>query len=165
MRALHISRKTIYKYFLSKEEILFAILEETMSGIRAEQARIALDDTLTTREKLRRALTIKTRYENDFRLDRVYETEHDSPQVYRRFLESYEKEWSLVETLLRRGIEEGVYRPVSVGLVRTLLQNGLQMLCRGNFLERNQLSYTDAERQMVDIVLSGIETGKEARKS
>lgn len=154
---LHISRKTIYKYFLSKDDILYSMLEETMAGIRAQQRRLALDETLPTREKLRRALTIDTKYEHEIKLEKFYEFEQYMPQVYRRFLESYEEEWSLVDRLLAQGMDEGVYRRMNVPLVRTLLQNGMQMLYRGNFLERSGISYTAAERQMVDIVLSGIE--------
>jgi AcrR family transcriptional regulator len=68
---LHISRKTIYKYFLSKDDILYSMLEETMAGIRAQQRRLALDETLPTREKLRRALTIDTKYEHEIKSRKI----------------------------------------------------------------------------------------------
>lgn len=63
----------------------------------------------------------------------------------------------MTEKLLIQGMEEGIYRKQNVELIKNLLQNGMQMLCKGDFLERNQITYQEGLHQVVQIILTGIQ--------
>ena len=107
-------------------------------------------------EKLFRCLTLRLPHEDEIDLRKIYEVEQYYPEVYAYFMGVYERGWELTEELLRRGMDEGVFRRENVELVRSLLESGLKMLYQGDFLQRTGLAYHDALVQTVDIILRGI---------
>jgi AcrR family transcriptional regulator len=153
---LKISRKTFYKYYLSKEDVLKEIIDVMHGAVYPQQCDIFEDSTLSTEEKLYRCLTLRLPHEDEIDLNRIYEIEQYYPEVYAYFMGVYEQGWELTETLLRRGMEEGVFRTQSVELVRSLLESGLKMLYQGDFLQRSGLVYHKALEETVSIILRGI---------
>ncbi len=153
---LRISRKTVYKYFLSKNDILKAIIDDSHEGIHERQQEIFRDSSLTVREKLFASLTIEARHEDKINLGRLYEMEQDAPEVFAYFMNAYEDNWGIVEALLRQGMEEGLLRPMNVELIRRMLAFGMETCYHGDFLVRNDLAYKEALHQVVDIILEGL---------
>ncbi|MFU0828029.1 MAG: TetR family transcriptional regulator [Lachnoclostridium sp.] len=156
VRSLRVSRKTIYKYFMSKEDIFKAIIDEAYDDIHIKQNLIFNDDTLSIKEKLYAVCTIETKYDSKIRLNRIYESEQQLPEVFQYFMKKYEVGWEIVEELLKQGIKEGVFEDVNIALVIQLLINGMKMLCQGDFQERNQITYKQGLEQTVRIILKGI---------
>lgn len=159
-RKLKISKKTIYQYFDSKEKILEEILRESFDDVHQKQTLIFQDDHGDTRDKLERILTSESKYERRIAVERVAEFEQYYPQLHRLLLDKYATEWDYVMQLLERGMAEGIFRPINPALVQRLLQEGMQTLHRGGFLARSGLSYWEAIRQMVSIILDGISVRK-----
>jgi len=156
VRSLNMSKRTFYRYFESKELLLTALIDIVTEEVQETMKKHAADETLSTDEKLFRVLTIETNFEKLISYRHIAELEHYYPEVYQYLLTRYELDWAVVEELLHRGMEEGIYRTQSVDLIKTLLQNGMQMLCYGDFLERNGLTYQEALHQTVTIIMNGI---------
>lgn len=157
MKELNMSKRTFYRYFETKELLLIALIDMLTEEVQQTMRRHAADKTLSTAEKLFRVLTIETNFEKLISYRHIAELEKYYPQVYQYLMSRYEFDWCVVEELLHKGMEEGVYKNQSVDLVKTLLQNGMQMLCRGDFLERNGLTYQEALHRTVEIILRGIQ--------
>lgn len=159
---LKISRKTVYKYFLSKQEIIMSIIDGMSEEIREKQRAIYEDGGLSTKEKLLRALTVETKYERRIHLERVSELEQSFPEVYEFLRRSYEREWQIVTELLLKAKAEGIVREdANIEITKGLLQSGMQMLTSGDFLARSGLSYHEALTQVVYTVIGGIEKSEE----
>lgn len=156
MQRLKVSRKTIYKYFLSKEDIFRAIIDEAYDDIHIKQKIIFNDETLSLKEKMYGVCTIETKYDKKIRLDKIYESEQLLPDIFQYFMGKYEKGWEIVEELLQQGVDDGIFQEVSIGIVINLLQNGMKMICHGNFLSGNNLTYQKALEQIVTIIIKGI---------
>ncbi len=156
VQRLRVSKKTIYKYFLSKEDIFKAIIDEAYDDIHIKQNLIFNDNALLIKEKMYAVCTVETKYDNQMRLKRVYESEQLLPEIYRYFMKKYEVGWGIIEELLKQGIQEGVFEEVNVALVIQLLINGMKMLCQGNFQEENNLTYKQGLEQTVSIIIKGI---------
>ncbi|MGB4658901.1 MAG: TetR/AcrR family transcriptional regulator [Mobilitalea sp.] len=156
VQRMRVSRKTIYKYFLSKEDIFKAIIDEAYDDIHVKQNLIVNDETLSVKVKMFRVCTVETKYDKKMRLDKIYESEQLLPDIYHYFMAKYEKGWEIVEDLLQQGIEENVFEEVSVAMVISMLINGMKTLCHGNFLEENKLTYQEALEQTVSIIIKGI---------
>ena len=156
VKSLDMSKRTFYRYFESKEVLLTALVDLLTDEVQETMSTIAKNDTLSTDEKLYRVLTIETNFEKVVSFRRIPELEKYYPAVYRYLLERYELDWSVSEKLLIQGMKEGVYQERNVDLIKNLLQNGMQMLCKGDFLERNQMTYQEGLHQVVQIVLAGI---------
>lgn len=153
---LHISKKTIYRHFASKEEILEQIMTETFDDVHAKQRVIYDNPEWGTREKLRRILTAESKYERAIDMERLPEVQQVYPRLHAAMLEKYATEWELAMTLFRRGVEEGIFRPVNPHLVQRMLQEGMQTVHRGEFLKMSGMTYWEAIAQMVDIILDGV---------
>ena len=157
MKELNMSKRTFYRYFKTKELLLMALIDALTEEVQETMKLHAANETLSTGEKLFRVLTIETNFEKLISYRHIAELEKYYPQVYQYLMGRYEFDWGVVEELLFQGMEEGIYKKLNVDLVKTLLQNGMQMLCRGDFLERNGLTYQRALHQTVEIILRGIQ--------
>lgn len=151
-----LSRRTIYRYFPGKEEILIALLDETFLDIQEKQRKIFEAAGLSLPEKLWRLLTVKSNTEEFIHPESLYLYEKYSPRVYRCFQESYQREWSRVVEVLRQGMETGVFHHYSIELVISQLQSGMQKLCQGDFLNRNHFLYQQGLRQLAGLTLRGL---------
>ena len=155
-KSLAMSRKTIYRHFSGKDALLRAMLDTVYGEIHTQQHVIYADPSLSIPNRLRAILTVENRGSALIRPDYLRGLQKHFPAVYDYFLQEYATEWQPVEQLLRQGIEAGCYRACNIPLVTALLQNGMQMLCKDDLLERSGLCYQQALCEMVDLVLSGI---------
>ncbi len=156
VKSLNMSKRTFYRYFESKEVLLMALVDLLTKEVQETIGEIYENKYLSTEEKLYRILTIETSFEKVISFQRIPELERYYPSVYRYLLERYELDWSVTEGLLIQGMEDGIYKKQNVELVKNLLLNGMQMLCKDDFLERNQMTYQEGLHQVVEIVLAGI---------
>lgn len=156
MKELNMSKRTFYRYFETKELLLIALIDTLTEEVQETMKLYAANETLSVEEKLYRVLTIETNFEKLISYRHIAELEKYYSQVYQYLMSRYEYDWCVVEELLSQGMETGIYKKQSVDLIKTLLQNGMQMLCRGDFLERNGLTYQEALHQTVEIILRGI---------
>lgn len=156
VKSLDMSKRTFYRYFESKEVLLLALVDLLTEEVQETMCVISQDEKLSTDEKLYRVLTIETNFEKVISFRRIPELEKYYPAVYQYLLERYELDWSVSERLLLKGMEEGIYKRQNVELIKNLLQNGMQMLCKGDFLERNEMTYQEGLHQVVEIILGGI---------
>lgn len=136
---------------------LIALVDLLTNEVQETMSMIYQNPALSTEEKLQQVLTIETKFEKVISFRRIPELEKYYPSVYRYLLQCYELDWSVTEKLLIQGMEEGIYRKQNVELIKNLLQNGMQMLCKGDFLERNQITYQEGLHQVVQIILTGIQ--------
>lgn len=153
---MKVSRKTIYKYFLSKEDIFKAIIDEAYDDIHEKQKEIINKETDSIKDRVYALCTIETKYDKKIRLDKIYESEQLLPDVYCYFMKKYEMGWEMVEELLQQGMKEGVFEHVCLEMVRNLLQSGMKMLCQGDFLSDNKLTYQEGLEQVVTVIIKGI---------
>lgn len=156
VKSLDMSKRTFYRYFVSKEVLLMALVDVLTEEVQETMRVIGADERLSIEEKLTKTLTIETRFEKVISFQQIPILEKYYPAVYQYLLKQYELDWSIVEELLKQGMKEGIYKEQNIDLVKNLLLNGMQMLCRGDFLERNRLTYQEGLGQVVQIILLGI---------
>jgi AcrR family transcriptional regulator len=154
---LHISKKTIYKYFASKEEIYDYILLNASSEISAKQKMIYEDKTLSIKEKISRFLTIETNKEKEIDIAKLNELEVYDPVFYKKLITSYEKNWGQFIVLLNDGIKEKAIKENTNPLfIVSLLTSGMEMLYKNDFLKRSGLTYSEAIKELASTILGGI---------
>jgi AcrR family transcriptional regulator len=156
-KAIHISKKSIYKCFASKQEIYEKIISGTSKEILAGQAKVYHDPKMTTKEKLYAILTIKTTREMQVNMGKMFELESKEPEVYRTLLKAYENQWDYFAKLIEEGKKDGTLKSnTSAPFVIALLSSTYERLYRDDFLLQNKLTYTSAVTMLAEVVLSGI---------
>ena len=156
-KPIHISKKTIYKYFPSKTGIYDYILNEAAQNVIDGQKRVFEDDSLSTKEKLIQILTIRTEWETKIDISKIFQFEASDPEFYSKFLKAYESNWNYFIALVDQGKKEGVVRQdISGDLIVSLLSSAMVSLYRGDTLQRLGIGYADSIDQIAQCVLFGI---------
>ncbi len=117
--AVGLQKASLYHHITSKQDILFAILEQALDLLIADM-RAVVDSDLTPEEKLKLAMQVYMgRLSEDADLAAVLLLEHRSLEhklrqkhIQRR--DRYERLW---RQILEEGIADGSFRPVDVPLV------------------------------------------------
>ncbi len=153
---LHISKKTIYTQFESKEELLLAMLDEGFARIH-EKKRALLSSDLPPREKLREVMiALPDEYSSvDFRqLDHLNEK---YPLAAKRLADYLDNGWENVETLIEQGEKEGWLRKgISVPILKTMFSATLQSFLMDEQLEKQGIGYAQALDAMMDLLMLGM---------
>lgn len=150
--ALHISKKTIYTLYPSKEALLLDMVDDLF--VRIHQEKRSLIATSGPIEARIRSVMIALpeQYQAlDLRL--LGELDEKYPAVARRVREHLETNWEPTIALLEEGVGKGCIRQVSVPVLRQMVTASIEgFLVNGE----NGASYADTLAAMMDIIMNGI---------
>ena len=156
-KELHISKKTIYKYYQNKEDIFHVFIDESFQSVHEQQEEIFYNNNLSIKEKLLQILNTRSKYEDRLSIEKTMELNNYYPRLYELIMNTYRTQWDKVKKLILMGQEQGVFKKeVNVTLVQTLMMESMQMLHRDNLLERASLSYREAIKEASGIIVEGI---------
>ena len=154
---IHISKKTIYRFFRSKDEIYSYILKQAARDVAMGQKAVLEDSSLSPAEKVRRILTVETLWESKIDISKVAELTEEAPGIAKEILEAYDASWDAVRQALNDAKEKGVVRPeVNVDLLLTYLEASMKSLYSSKVLKEQHLSYTQAISALASLVVDGI---------
>ena len=132
---MKMSKKTIYKEYGNKEDLIVLIVNALFEGIERHLTRIIQEDGLDTVEKLIRvSCAYPDTREVDYRM--ALSMKKDFPKAYDRFIHYIEEHWETKEALFLQGIREGSIKPVDFKIYKTILLGTIK-----------QVLETDAEGQ------------------
>ncbi len=166
-KASGVSEATVYEYFNSKEELLFAIPEEITRESFAEFKKI-LPYLKGAEQKIRAiVLGYLTLYQENPRYSSLVLLQLKNNKKFQQ-TRAYELIRGVARLLLdgiREGIEEGVFKKdLDPYLVRSMLLGTIEHLCvRWHLLgvPDNLVAYADP---IIDLVMTGIKTRDESRQ-
>lgn len=162
-RELKISKKTIYKYFKSKEDIFKEFIILSFESIHKEQDKIFSDKNLSIKEKLIKILNMESIYEKKLPMEKTMEIDKYYPTLYDLIMETYETHWDNVILLINQGKKEGIFKnTISTNLIKELFIQVIKINHNPKFVESTHLSYRQSIKQSMEIILDGISNKKEA---
>lgn len=162
-RVLSMSKKTIYTIFDDKESMFLTMVDYIFDKIKESERKILEDDSLGTLEKIRRILGVMPEGYREIDLRQLYALREKYPGIYARVEERLENGWESTVALMVQGMEEGVIRPVSIPLVKMMLEASLEQFFQRDILIQNRMNYVDGLEQVVDILIYGIAAGEPRR--
>ncbi|MBR6382086.1 MAG: TetR/AcrR family transcriptional regulator [Lachnospiraceae bacterium] len=158
---LGMSKKTIYTVFREKEELFLAMVDYLFDSIKRSEEEVLQNEELSTVEKIREILGVLPAGYREVDFRQLYMLADKFPTIYAQVEQRLETGWEKTIELIERGIEEGVVRPVSIPIVKMMLESSLEQFFRRDILIRNKLTYTEALDQVVDIIVNGIKRGSD----
>lgn len=152
---MHIAKKTIYSLFETKEDLLCAMLDTGFAKIHADKKRI-LESSLELPEKLEQVMiAMPDQYSLlDFR--RLNELEGKYPKAYALLISHLENDWEPVNSLIEEGIRQGVLQDISIPLFRSIFTSSIESFLFGDVLEKEKISYGEALKELMRILMNGI---------
>lgn len=163
-KILSMSKKTIYTVFNDKESLFLTMVDYIFDKIKDSERRVLEDESLGTLEKIRRILGVMPEGYREINLRQLYALRDKFPHIYARVEERLENGWESTIALIVRGMEEGVIRPVSIPLVKMMLEASLEQFFQRDILIQHQMNYVDALEQVVDILVYGIAERSECKR-
>lgn len=155
-RNINISKKTIYKVFNDKEEMFLELVDYLFDGIKDAEMEVANDESLSTLEKIRKILGVMPNSYKDIDFRQLYMLRDKYPKIYEKVEERLENGWELTISLIEKGMEEGVIRPIRIPLLKMMLESSLEQFFRRDVLISNKMTYQDGLNEVVDILVDGI---------
>lgn len=137
---LKISKKTLYKYFSSKEEIISFIIDESFSEVLSKQKAI-FNSNLDTETKLRKILTTNFMREDSIDLRKAKDIYKYYPKLAETIESKHKEEWEFIETLLIKGKEEGIFEYWSIQYTLAILKESISLII---YYINDEISYTKA---------------------
>ncbi len=155
-KTLHISKRTIYEHYSSKEELIAHIFEIKLDEILKKHQELLLDPTKSLEEKLVEYFTLQSDTFNTMGTDHVRSILEKMPTVMEKASTNIQRDWQLLFTFLQQEVEKGHIRDVSIENIIYLLQTVSCSIFNDGKFE----SFDDMDRfleQLIQMILKGIE--------
>jgi AcrR family transcriptional regulator len=162
---LGISKKTLYKFYPSKEELLRASLHAMMRSAGWELERISSSDKPFA-EKLVEAMATMGRYISRFRREGLADVQRYAPSIWKE-LDKYREE-QIVSKLIAMIIQarkENIFRPeVNEQVLIRMLVSSVQGVINPQVLTQSSFSAQDAAQSILKVLFQGALTDTARRE-
>jgi AcrR family transcriptional regulator len=154
------SKRTMYQYFSSKDDIIDSIIENLILQIKNKEEEIFHDESLSLLEKITQVLIcVPEEFSTmDFRLLADLKRLHYNQWV--KIDDFLKQEWDLVVKLMEEGIETGVLREIDSQLFIELYLGAINQIYQPSFSLKSNLTISEILKSVIDILLNGISIKK-----
>lgn len=160
-RHLSISKKTIYQYFVDKDEIVTQVTQNHLHHTKAEfdelvtVSKNALDELMRIQWHMKKNM-------QDMNPSLLFDLRKYHPKAWGAWMEH--KNLHIRESVvrnLRQGIEEGLYRSnLNPEVLATLRIESIQLLFDGAIVPNDKYQMAEIQAQMLDHFMYGLLTDK-----
>jgi len=150
-----ISKKTIYKYFNSKDEIIEAFAEYFINNINYEFDKIT-DDNITAKEKMTRFFDLTFQIVTKIPKTVADDANKYYPEIVEKINYIRDKYTRLSIETIKEGIKTGAFKDVDPAFMEGFYMGAASMVFNPEFQAKNNLSYETASKQFIDVLFSGI---------
>jgi AcrR family transcriptional regulator len=159
---LKMSKSTFYKYFASKEDMLFAVIGNFFSEIERKIDEITSDPSLDLIGQIKKMLFVIGGRISQIEVTALQDLKRAIPDAYVQF-ETRRKNVILNKLipLFEEGVRQGVFREdLDQTLVVTILMNAIQTVANPEFLANTPYALKDVFKHISSLVIGGNLTDK-----
>lgn len=152
---IHISKKTIYAAYPSKEALLIDMVDDSFASIHMRK-RALLEGEGDIPQKLRRVIIALPEEYATLDLRQMQVLDEKYPAVAARVRWHLETGWEPTLDLLRQGIRQGAIRDVSLPVLQTMITSSIDAFLHSGTAKQSGLNYTGMLDEMISILLEGL---------
>jgi len=153
---LSISKKTIYKFFASKEEIISACIDDVFSSIDAEILPIMSDHSISIIDKITALPAIVAKHLSFFTSEQVVEIQRAFPHLWNKIVQQREQKIERYEALFRAAQEQGYIVDTDPKMIVQFFLVTIEAFTEESFLSKHNVSYAQSLQMVSKILLEGI---------
>ncbi|MCR5451014.1 MAG: TetR/AcrR family transcriptional regulator [Lachnospiraceae bacterium] len=153
---LSMSKKTIYTVFSDKVSLMDAMVDYIFERVKEDQNKVVSDSSLDITEKMKRILTTMPEIFSGIEFSEMYILKDKHPKLYEKVTKHLKSGWDTTFDILDCGIAEGVFRRIDHPVFEMIYEASLERFLSSDGLFNNNISYTSAQKQLVDILIFGI---------
>ncbi len=162
---LGVSKKTIYKFYTSKDELLQAIVRTMLSRVEREVNKIVTADEVFE-HKVTKLLTLIGKQIRKFGKQFQYDIQRFAPALWKE-IEKFRQEriFSQVKLIFEQAKNEGVFRnDLDVNLFYLIFISAVQGIMNPKILTENTFSAENAFKGIIRILFEGALTDDAKKK-
>jgi AcrR family transcriptional regulator len=148
-KQLKISKKTLYKYFDSKENMLNSIIIESYHEIKIKQKMIH-QANLEPLDKIKRLLQIIPVNHDLFSNENIIKLKSLYPNTYQMLVEFFESDWDDTFNLMINAQKTGLLKDFDLNLFRHIYVAGLL------FPLEEEMTYQKRIEVLIDYIFHGV---------
>ncbi len=155
-KRINISKKTLYQVFENKEDMLLALADYSFADIKKSEKKILENQEMDILEKIKSIMIVlPERYQN-IGLSNLYQLQEKYPHIYKKVASYLETDWDATIYLLEQGIAEGKIKPISIPILKGIVEGTIQHFMASSILVENGISYEQGLEEMIQILIEGI---------
>jgi AcrR family transcriptional regulator len=157
---LRMSKKTIYKFFPSKDDLVKAIAKFFMNRMKSKIVP-ALQSDKNAIEKLGDLINILAKASEKISAARMEELKRHYPSLWNE-IDSFRTEMMFgnITKVIEQGKKEGLFVDYPTNIIMNVLVASVRSIVNPDFIMNNNYSIIEAARYAFRIVISGILTEK-----
>ncbi len=157
---MRISKKTIYKYFPSKDDLVKAITRHFMNRMK-NTILPALNSDKNAIEKLGDLIKILTKTSEKISANRLEELKIHYPSIWNE-IDRFRAEMMFgnISKVIDQGKKEGLFIDLPTNIIMTVLVASVRAIVTPDFIMHNNCSLIEAARFVFRIIIGGILTDK-----
>lgn len=157
---LRMSKKTIYKFFPSKDELIKAIAKFFMNRMKSKIVP-ALQSDKNAIEKLGDLINILAKASDKISAARMEELKRHYPSIWNE-IDNFRTEMMFgnITKVIDQGKTEGLFLDYPTNIIMNVLVASVRSIVNPDFIMNNNYSIIEAARYAFRIVISGILTDK-----
>ncbi|MBA4495199.1 TetR/AcrR family transcriptional regulator [Paenactinomyces guangxiensis] len=159
---LKISKSTFYKYFASKEALLYEVLKHFFRKIEAEFDEILANPSLHLIDQIKQLLFTVSQRVAKIDTPAIHDLKRAMPEAYVQF-DEHRKNLILnkLAPLFQKGVKQGYFREdLDQTLVIAILMNAIQTLANPEFLANTPYTFHDVFKHISTLIIEGNLTAK-----
>jgi AcrR family transcriptional regulator len=155
--SLGISKKTIYQFFADKNELVDAVLAETLSYNKQNCDRNRTASTNAV-EEIFFSMEIAEQIFRNMHPSVLYDMQKYHPQAFARFLKhKNDYLYNVISKNLERGIKEELYRPeIDIEIISRYRVESMMLAFNPEFHISQKHNLAEVEQQLIEHYLFGI---------
>ncbi len=161
-----ISKKTIYKYYPSKDDLVRSVIESTLSEVHICCKNIVDNNDLDFVEKLKQMMTYAALHISKMGRPLIEDLEKNAPHVWKEISEFRSKRiYEDFGKLLHDGVQKGIFRSdIDQQLVLLIYNNVIKNIISPEVLSQIPFTALQVYETIVKIIFEGIMTDKAKTK-
>lgn len=157
---LKMSKKTIYKFFPSKDDLIHSIAQHFMNKMK-NKILPALNTDKNAIEKLEALMQVLAKASEKISTARMEEMKRHFPSLWNE-IDNFRTEMMLgnITRIIDQGKEEGLFLDYPTSLIMTMLVASVRNVVNPDFILNNNCSIIEAARYAFKVIIGGIVTEK-----
>ena len=151
-QSLHIAKKTIYKYFDSKESLLQGVVEYGFALIQQKKRQILSSD-LAYIEKLSQLLIAMPTEIASIDLKQLESLSTQYPAVFASINHHLKSDWEPVYAFIQQGIDAHILRDIPLYMIEIIITSSMNSLLSNS---DDTHTYQQSLQDLLDILMKGM---------
>jgi AcrR family transcriptional regulator len=158
---LKISKKTIYKFFASKDEMIWELVRGITTDIGSLIRQTRHKGETPLEKPLENLIGIHarvSRYILNISPQLLLDIQTDYPELWGEIEKCRERNSEIFREIIESGIGSGVFKPVNVTVAVRIIAASISGVVNPQFLNEHQISFEESLNSLQTLVIEGLKT-------